>query len=244
MKTKNTFLTAALLVASSVAVNAATQTVNFGISPVFTPTGTVTLTFDNFNFLVGDVESIVVSIDLETSGGSAVLDNDGAAGTYSINFGIQPGRLGPPTDFLVHSAGGASLQRTDFNTAFQQGVNIDLVDSQSGAIGANDTDAAGFQDDGGPDNLTYTLPTLSDSDTVSVASAGWDGYLGSSGTFTISIAMTQFSEITIDDTGTAFQLVPTTVSGSVSVTVVPEPSTYAALFGLAALGLVFARRRR
>lgn len=83
-------------------------------------------------------------------------------------------------------------------------------------------------------------------DTAS-ASFNWSSFI--SGPQTVLATLTYSNDFDPADTALGWDLTPTGIGGSVdvqftSLTAVPEPSTYAALTGLLALGYVMVRRRR
>jgi hypothetical protein len=230
MKTTHKLLLLPLLAASSVAVNAATQTIPFS----FTPTGSVVLTFDRVDMAEGLVESITVSVNMSTADGTIAADNDSATenGSYTAEFGA--------TADLGHS-GGSNALFTSVQFAPAVGANLSATDTQTGTLEVDDGDGAGFQE-GGPDYFFFAIESVSDSDSGIIDSSQYSNYIGT-GTYTITVSANQFQSIT-GVGGVATLTTPITLSGDVTVTVVPEPSSYAALFGLAALGLVSIRRRR
>lgn len=221
-----------LLAASSVSVNAATQTIPFS----FAPSGHVILTFNRVDMDIGVVESITVSVNMSTENGTIEADNDSAteSGSYVAEFGA--------TASLTHSGGPAALFTTGF--ADEVGSSLSATDSQTGTLSVDDGDdgdTAGF-DVGGPDYFFFAIDSVSDSDSGIIDSSQYGHYIGT-GTYTITLSANQFQSIT-GVGGVATLTTPITLSGDVTVTVVPEPSAYAAIFGLAALGLVCFYRRR
>jgi hypothetical protein len=226
------FLVIPAFLGAAVAANAATQTIPFS----FTPTGSVILTFDRVDIAVGLVESVTVSVNMSTANGTIEADNDSAdvSGSYTAEFGAQAD--------LTHSAGAAALFTTGF--ASEVGANLSATDTQSGSLSVDDGDdgdTAGF-DVGGSDYFFFAIDSVGDSDSGIIDSSQYSNYIGT-GTYTITVSANQFQSIT-GVGGVSTLTTPITLSGSVTVTVVPEPNTYAALFGLAALGLVAIRRRR
>lgn len=239
-KAKSLSLLASAAVAFPVISNAATQTIPFSL----TPSGSVVLTFDREDIAVEDITSITVSVTMATADGTIAGDNDS-----SENFGSYDAEFGA-TASLSHSGGVFALAKTGGASAV--GSSLSATDIQSGTLAVDDGDTIesggsgstdGF-DEGGPDYFFFAIDSVGDSDSGLIDSNQWSNYVGS-GTYTITINATQFQSIT-GVGGVATLTTPTTLSGEVSVTVVPvpEPSTYAALFGLAAVALVFFRRRK
>lgn len=89
MKIKNTLLTAALLTASSVAVNAATQTFNDSTAFTFTTTlsGVNQLTLSQFDTSLGTLTGVAITIQYTVAEQTLELDND-ATGVATGNYGF------------------------------------------------------------------------------------------------------------------------------------------------------------
>lgn len=236
MKINKVILAAALLGAPAF-VYAGTQTVPFS----FTPTGDVVLTFNKENIAAVDVTSIVVSVSMTTSGGSLSGDNDSASesGVFEAEYGV--------TADLSHSGGAAALFTTGF--ASEVGANLSATDSTSGTLAVDDGDTvesggdgetAGF-DVGGADYFNFAIASVSDSDSGNIDAGQYSHYLGT-GTYTITVSAAQFQGIT-GVGGVAALSIPADLTGSVTVTVVPESGTYALLLGFVALTCVAIRRR-
>lgn len=220
------------------AASAATQTIPFS----FTPSGDVVLTFNKESYDVVDVTSITVSVSIVTSGGSLSGDNDSASisGTYNAEYGV--------TASLAHSEGAAALFTTGF--ASEVGGSLSATDTTTGTLAIDDGDTvesggdgstAGF-DVGGDDYFTFAISSVGDSDSGEIDSTQYSNYLGA-GTYTITLTAAQFQSIT-GVGGVAALTIPADLAGSVSVTVVPEPGTYALIAGLFAFGWIAIRRRK
>ena len=213
--------------------SAATQAIPFS----FTPSGEVILTFNKVNFAAEDVSSIFVSVEMTTSSGSLSGDNDSDTefGNYTAKFGINAS--------LAHSGGNTALIDSSFNHVV--GNDLSATDTTSGTLevdDGDDGDTPGF-DEGGPDYFTFELSDVSDSDSGEIASEVYSDYLGT-GTYTITVQADQFQSITGVD-GVYPLIVPADLLGFVTVEVipVPEPSAYALIAGVMALGWIAIRRR-
>jgi len=223
-------LSAALCVCAFAATASAgqiMQTVDFGPT---TPDFTVPLTFDKYNGNLSDLVSVKVKAFLEVTGGSATVDNDGAAATtVTIDFGTT-----------------LSLSSTDvtlLDGAFQPVVSdVDVLANQMFSLAANDLDDPTiFNDDGGPDNATLSGALGSDMDMGFINSAFFSEYVGG-GTFDIVIDADTAFQIS-GGSGVAGAFTPQVASGNVMVIYefIPAPSSLA-LFALG--GAVGIRRRR
>ncbi len=230
------------LVLCAISVNAATQTIPFS----FTPNGDVVLTFNKANYNVEDVTSITVSVTMTASGGSFAADNDSTteSGTYSGDFGINAslshsGTTGPLdnalTDASLSRYIGGDLSAADtfsFELAVDNGDRV----TEEGQPQTFDTDEPGT------DYGIHTMSPVNDSDSDAIASSQYSKYLGE-GTYTITISASQFSNGS-GVGGVATSTTPADLIGSVTVTVVPEPSAYAAILGALVLCGAIVRRRK
>jgi hypothetical protein len=223
--------------------SAGTQTIPFS----FTPSGAVVLTFNEENYDAVDITSITVSVTMTASGGSLSGDNDSSteAGTYNAESGV--------TAVLAHSGGPAALFTTGFASVV--GATLSATDTTTGTLAVDDGDTeisggdgstAGF-DVGGSDYFTFDIVDSSDSDSGEIDSSQYSNYLGT-GTYTITVTAAQFQSIA-GVGGVAALSIPADLSGSVTVTVVPdtvvpEPGTYALIAGLCAFSWIAIRRRK
>lgn len=208
-----------------------TQTETFG----FVPTGSATLTFNQFDDLGGllTLDSITITFLLEKSGGSYQADNDSATG-------------GSVT--LTHQLQG-SLSSSDVNlisTTFQPiGSSLLVTSSTNTTLTATTGDPTNvFNDTGLGDYFIFNPAAASNSTGGDVFSGVWSGYIGT-GTFDINALVQQNVQLTgLGGVQQAFTV--SDAAGAVTVVynyTVPEPTT-ALLVGATGAFLLLARRRR
>ncbi len=232
----NRVLTAAavcLAIATAASADQIVQTENFSGTPNFNQT----LTFDQFDTLGGTrvLNSIQVIFDLNSHGGTYILDNDGdeaASGTFE--FGVN-GDI-------------ASTDVSLLDATVQPVVDdLEAVHSQAFNLAANTGDVANDFDPSAPDGLQYDGgdENVSDSGFIGAAffTTGTKGFVGT-GDFDIVVDAGQtqdFGGVSGIETG----FTPMTSDGFVRVIydydVIPEPASMALL---GAGGLAMLRRKR
>lgn len=202
------------------------QTVNFGPD---TPNFNEVLTFNQFNVDLADVESIKVKLQLDISGGSLTVDNDGVdPATVEVELGA--------------SASLSSLDVTLLNDMFQPvAADVDLSSMATFNLAPNDgDDDQNFDNDGGPDNGTLNGGMQSGMSMGFVNAAFWADYIGA-GTFDISVDVLQLLDFG-GVGGVSGGFTPTQAAGNVMIIVtIPAPAS-AGVLGLGVLAL--GRRRR
>ncbi len=204
------------------------QTLTFGPN---TPDFSEVMTFDQFDGIaLEDVLSIEVKMAITVSGGTATVDNDGAAPTtVDIDFGTS-GSISSPDVTLLDAA---------FDPVV---AGVDVLAMASPMLAANDgDDPLAFNDDGGADNFTLPGTGGSDSDSGFINSLFWGDFLGG-GTFEIEADLDSAFSVS-GGSGVSGAFTPQSVEGNVMVTInfVPAPGSVA-LLGLG--GFVATRRRR
>jgi hypothetical protein len=246
MKTSGKLLLLPLLAASSIAVNAATRTFDDALTFTFTESlGSNVLTLSQFDGALGTLTGVKITIQYTVPVQTLELDNDAtgaATGTYGFGeFGGSAFSASAST-----SDGLSSLGLGDFGYTTQSSLYSLTADTGTEGSGTFDTQP------GESDYFTFdtTAVTFGEVDRV-ITSLAWAQYTGT-GNITFDLAKNyslNISDNSLAGTGTLRQastLTTGTFSASVTYdyTPVPEPSSFAALLGLVALGVIGIRRRR
>jgi hypothetical protein len=197
----------------------------------FTPNGEVFLVFNKVNIAPADVTEIKITIELSKVGGSLAVDNDSAAsGTVTFTHTLS-GAL---------TSADVNLLDTSFSTAW---ASLNAVSSTQQNMGVTSGDPTNqFNVTAFSDYYQFTPSDVNLTSSASINSIFYGGYLGASGTYTLNFDANQL----VSATGLGGLQQAFTVSqaiGSVTVEVVPEPTT-ALLVGAAGTALAFSRRRR
>lgn len=203
-----------------------TETENFvGTGGLATP-----LTFDQYNGSL-TLTGVKITLTLNVDGGTITLDNDGPG---SANAAAEFGASGSI------SSSDVNLNDTNFNP-IGAGLNVVSIDVNT-TLSADDGDAQGEVNDGGPDSITEAGANATDMDMGFVNSFFFGDYTGN-GTFDIDVVTSTLFNTNGSGSGVGGSFLPPNVSGSVTVEyfVIPAPGA-AALLGLG--GLIAARRRR
>jgi len=203
----------------------------FTLAPTFTAeTGTLvisgSLDISGIEFGTGDFNKRNFLTIMADSGNKGKFDGGGAILNLGLGGWNNPGEFSLGQDLTVRFWGGGVGQIGNF-------IPTGVVDFETTLIVSGD-DATGWNLD-----ATTTISggaTGSTNSTYSRTDAGFDGLqsisgiqVGFDGTTSVSSNFTAADTFIIDD---------------VSVSVIPEPSTYAMLFGLLTLGVAGLRRRR
>jgi len=193
------------------------------------PTLNADLVFAKFDQHLGSLDSIEVIVNLTSSGGDLIMDNDSdeeADGTF--NFGAD-------ASFTV--------SEPFVNSSFQP-VVASLAATHSGVVDldANTGDGALDFDPTPGDGMQYLGQAMNDSDSGFLASAIFGDWTGFGESVTISVSASQVSNVTATG-GVEIAYTPINISGDATVIytyTTPEPAT----MGLLALGGLFIRRRK
>jgi len=200
-----------------------------------TPTYSETLTFNQFDTLGGTRVLIGAhyTADLETSGGSFSIDNDGvegASGSYETGTKLSLSSLDVT---LTDTIGGPLLSGANSLSIMQAGP-FNLT--------GNDGDSETAYNAGGTDWATFPGVLDTDNGTGSVHAAFFAGYIGA-GSYDISVDTFQYSNLG-GISGIATATTARQAAGDITVIyeyeIVPEPMT----IGLLAMGGVASLRRR
>lgn len=197
----------------------------------FTPNGEVFLVFNKTNIDLADVTEIKVTIELSKVGGSLAVDNDSAStGTVTFTHTLSGALTSSDVNLLDGS----------FSTAWASVNAVSQTQQNIGVTSGDPTDQFNVTSFG--DYYQFTPTDVSTGSSASINSLFWSGYLGSSGTYTLNFDANQL----VSATGIGGLQQAFTVSqavGSVTVEVVPEPTT-ALLVGAAGVAMAVSRRRR
>jgi|GEM_PF-2727044 len=250
MNTYKTLFLLPLLAASSVAVNAATVTFTDTVSMPNDADVTILITqFDTtndidtaagpYNSTVGaTLTSVTVTVKTIISGANVQMDND------SVDAQTGTARV----QNLVNSYSGPVTPNAGF-AAIVETADMQLNASQAFNLGATSGDTVGaFNVTAASDYDTWSPGALEAGDSGVVNSAVYAATYTGTGDLTFTINSTYTTSASFSGTNGFFQGNTPTGQFFVEVTYdyapVPEPSTYAALLGLAALGFVLVHRRR
>jgi len=222
----------ALLAVTSANAAQITQTQTYSGIPNLTQN----MTFNQFDDNGGayTLNSIKVILNLNTSGGQLVLDNDSdapAAGVFE--FGAKGNITSPDVTLL--------------NAAFQPiTTTAEALNTGVFNLSGNVGDVPNDYDPTPPDGMLHTGVPAFDSQSDFVGSAFWatgtKGYLGT-GTYDIALSVNQWLDYGSVG-GIEFSATPVSASGDVTVIydyTIPEPATIA-LLSVGTLG--FIRRRK
>lgn len=209
------------------AFSQALQTQSFN----FTPNGSVDLVFNKVDIDLADVTEIKVTIELSKIGGSLAVDNDSAStGTVTFTHTLS-GAL---------SSSDVNLLNTSFSTAY---TTLNAVSSTQQEIGVTSGDPTNqFNVTAFSDYYQFNPTDVNLSSGASINQLFWGGYLGESGTYTLVFNANQL----VNASGLGGLQQAFTVSqavGSVTVEVIPEPTT-GALLAVGMAALVYRSRRR
>jgi hypothetical protein len=203
--------------------------------------GSDTLTLSQFDSSLGTLTSVTIEFYVDKTGGLAQADNDSdAEGSISFTQSVS----------AIFKTDDVSLVTTDL-TAVDTSLSADSISGELTleATTGDSTDSFDKTDD--VDYVEWDPTDASDSSSGTINEGAWEsgdtGYVGT-GNFSITVSGTQ-STSTNGLGGVQSAQVVSSVSGYATVTyeytvAVPEPSTFAAIFGIAALGFVGVRRRK
>lgn len=237
---KNPITIAAMLIAGLVSIAQAqqiTQTRTFG--PQIPQYSTV-MNFDSYAGDLDDIESIVITWEMDIKDGFLVVDNDSpdpATGNYE--FGASISVDGANTDVtILNNSFGAIFTATE------------VINSGSFSLAGNDGDGSNDYSPDGPDGISVDGQDVSGNGGDTINSMFYDQYVSGTGgsagaTFNIGITAEQYLNVTSNG-GTEYAITPVNASGIVTLVynlkpeAIPEPSSAAML----ALGSLFFLRRK
>jgi hypothetical protein len=229
------FIVALLITVPSALASTATQTKSFsGI-----PNMTGSLTFNQSGYYGGTLtlQSIMVSMTLQTTSARLLLDNDSsesASGTFE--FGAA-GSI---------SSDDVALLDSSFQPIPGQ---VNAYHSQEFNLAPDNGDGLGNYDSTGPDGLFYDAGVETDSKSGFAGSDVWNagntGFLGT-GTFDLSYSITQWFNYN-GTGGIEYAFSPASVNGDITVSYtyadpIPEPATIS-LLTIGALALLKRKRK-
>jgi hypothetical protein len=226
MKTLTTLAAAIAALAGSASGQTITQTLNFSGVPDFSQP----LLFNKYDGPLDDLISVNVSYSITISGGQFIIDNDSESpASLTAEFGAGLGATSSDVTLLDSS----------FNPIIS---GVSVVNTGTYNLAPNEGDGLNDYDPSAPDGALLIGATLDATGGADVNSLFLSQYVGS-GTYTINANTNQIGRLSFNS-GIETATTPVFASGSITVTytTVPEPST-TMLFGLAAAGLAFRRRR-
>jgi hypothetical protein len=193
-----------------------------------------TFTFNQFDTSLGTLTAIEITLTINSDGGIYILDNDSASNASgTFEFGAM-GSISS-TDVVLLNSMFAAVPG-----------NVGAYHSQAFSLAANNGDGIGNIDATGPDGMTYTGSSESNTKTGTVSNMLWSmgakGFLGT-GTYNLLCSVIQWSNLTSSG-GVEYSVTPVTASGSGQVKYVydaiPEPATMIIL----ALGALIPMKKR
>ncbi len=196
----------------------------------FTPNGNQTMTFNKVNLPIGAVTAIIVTVVLNKTGGYLAVDNDSAS-EGSVSFTHQLKGVLTSSNPLIDS---------NFMTTW---TSLEATSSTAQSLGVTSGDPTDqFNVTAYSDYYKFHPGTVTDTAGANLNSGVFAFYLGSSGTYTMSMAVDQLASASglggLQQSFTVSQ-----ATGSVTVEVVPEPSTTQMLAGLGIVLVLFSNRR-
>ncbi|MBK1830152.1 PEP-CTERM sorting domain-containing protein [Verrucomicrobiaceae bacterium R5-34] len=199
------------------------------------------MTFESYAGDVSDIESIVISWEMDIYGGQLVIDNDAVdPATGSYEFGAKISLDSDNTD--------VTTVNSSFAPVF---TSTEVVNSGTFSLDGNDSDGIGDYSSEGADGMAVSGESVSSSGGDTVFSGVYSQYVSGPGgsanrTFDIGIVTEQYLNVTSDG-GTEYAITPVNASGIVTLVynlkteTIPEPSSMAML---ALGGLALLRRKR
>jgi hypothetical protein len=193
-----------------------------------------TFTFNQFDSSLGTLTGIEITLTVNSNGGQIVIDNDSAsAASGTFEFGAM-GSISSSDVVLLNSMFAAIPGNTG------------AYHSQAFALAADNGDGIGNLDATGPDGMTYTGHSETNTKSGMVSNMLWSlgakGFIGT-GTYDLLCNVLQWSNLNTSG-GVEYSVTPVTASGSVQVKYVydaiPEPATLVIL----ALGALVPMKKR